>query len=101
MVRFFTMVDFFFLTMEDNFPFHGEDFFLPWKIFSFHGEFFSYHGRFFSYHGGYSEPEAVLVMERMAREASQSESGTVYRATTPQVIFAIPWGGYKLTKSFC
>ena len=57
--------------MEDNLPFHGENFFFPWKIFSYHGRFFltmvifflpwkifllpwrifSYHGRFFSYHG--------------------------------------------------
>lgn len=27
----------------------------------------------FSFHGGYSEPEAVPGLERMAREASQSE----------------------------
>lgn len=28
---------------------------------------------FFSYHGGFSEHEAVPAIERMAREASQSE----------------------------
>ena len=59
MEDFFSMVDFF-LTMED----------------------------FFSYHGGYSEPEAVLAIERMAREASQSDMRHgISGANSPSFLF--------------
>ena len=78
--------------MEKIFSFHGETFFLPWRKFFLSMEDFFFPWKIFSSHGGYSEPEAVLAIERMAREASQSESGTAYRALTPQAFFAYSKG---------
>ena len=44
-----------------------EDFFLSME------DFFLSMVKIFSFHVGYSEPEAVPAIERMAREASQSD----------------------------
>ena len=81
---------------------HGRFFSFHGRFFSFHGRFFSFHGRSFSYHGGYSEPEAVPVIERMAREASQSDMRDgISGANSPSSLGYFLRGGHELIKPFC
>ena len=58
--------------------------------------------KIFLCHGGYSEPEAVPAIERMARAASQSDQRDgISGANVPSSLGNFLWGGHELTKPFC